>query len=269
MNEYQCYQCGWKTDNHEKSLHHVETVHKVVLNVGNGTEVICCELCSFSADSMAKVRVHIIELHRKEEWNWMTEDIRIRFNCNECEKNFVSKTILNEHVERDHQEARYTTEKKLDQQEEMHEVKITTQFVCDFCDKLFPNNKQRCAHMTFVHTQRSKDIPCWFCDEICSGKKDLCDHIGLKHSDAYIKEEPNQTDLDTEEGKIDAEIEVKEEKQTNYICNSWDDGFSFGSKRKDFAQATLEVQKLFHTNKEYELDGVKFSLVKRNKRKLC
>ena len=245
MNEYQCYQCGWETDNHEKSLHHVESEHKVVLKSDNGKEVIVCDMCSFTAGNMAEVKVHIKAIHKKDEWNWMTTDIRIMFNCNDCEQNFVTKKALDEHV-------------KI-----VHEEKKNTLFVCDFCEKPFPNNKQRGAHMTFVHTQKSKDIPCWFCDKICSGKKDLCDHISLNHSEAYVKEEPK--DVNTEAGEIDAEIVVEEEKQTNYNCNSWDDGFSFGGKRKEFAQATLEIQKLFHTNKLYELDGVKFSLVKKEK----
>ena len=175
-----------------------------------------------------------------------------KFHCDECELDFVSKTMLTNHVESVH--------------EKIHEKKITTQFVCDFCDKLFPNNKQRGAHMTFVHTQRSKDIPCWFCDEICIGKKDLCDHISLSHSEAYIKEEPNQTNSATEDGEIEAEIVVKDEQPKNYTCNSWDDGFSFAGKRKEFAQATLEIQKLFHTNRQHEINGVQFSLVKREKR---
>ena len=37
------------------------------------------------------------------------------------------------------------------------------------------------------------------------------------------------------------------------------------AKEKEFGQATLDIQKLFQTNKEYELDGVKFSLVKKEK----
>ena len=56
-----------------------------------------------------------------------------------------------------------------------------------------------------------------------------------------------------------------DEKLDNYHVGTWDDGFSFGGKRKELGQATLEIQKLFHTNKEYELDGVKFSLVKKEK----
>ena len=171
MNEYQCYQCGWKTDDHEKSLHHVESEHKVVLKSDNGKEVIVCDMCSFTAGNMAEVKVHIKAIHKKDEWNWMTVDIRIMFNCNECEQNFVTKKALDEHVTSVHEEENFKTVKELGQQEDIHEEKKNPLFVCDFCEKPFPNNKQRGAHMTFVHTQRSKDIPCWFCDEICSGKK--------------------------------------------------------------------------------------------------
>ena len=41
--------------------------------------------------------------------------------------------------------------------------------------------------------------------------------------------------------------------------------FRFRGKKKGFAQGTVEIKKLFHTNKEYGIDDVKFSLDKKHK----
>ena len=119
--------------------------------------------------------------------------------------------------------------------------------------------------MRFVHTQKHNELPCGFCDKVCINKTDLCNHVSSNHKEVYIKEEPNETSYSKEDGEADVEVVIVEEQIENYHVGTWDDGISFGGKRKEFGQATLEILKLFHTNKEYELEGVKFSMVKKDK----
>ena len=114
MDTYQCYKCGWITDDHTKSLQHMEAVHHSSLKEEKGTEKIVCDIWRFKCNNVAEIKVHLIEIHKKEEWNWMTEDFRIKFSCNECELDFVTKILPNDHALIVHEEKTDTTEEDLD-----------------------------------------------------------------------------------------------------------------------------------------------------------
>ena len=222
-----------------------------------------CSMCINTFSNMAEVKNHLKSVHQKDEWNWMTGEFKTTFPCDECDITFDNKNNLRKHMTSNHSEVICTLMTSGDQG--VNNPKTTTEFICDFCDKLCKNQKDKFGHMTFVHTQKHNELPCGFCDKVCSSKKELCEHVSSERTEVYVKKEQKENEHIKEDGEADAEVMIVDEKLDTYHVGIWDDGFSFGGKRKEFGQATLEIQKLFHTNKEYELDGVKFSLVKKEK----
>lgn len=83
----------------------MEFVHKISLKDEKGTEKIVCDLCRFACNNVAEVKMHLKEVYKKEEWNWMTEEFRLKYSCNDFELDFVTKTLLNEHVMIVHEES--------------------------------------------------------------------------------------------------------------------------------------------------------------------
>ena len=71
------------------------------------------------------------------------------------------------------------------------------------------------------------------------------------------------------DGEVEPEVVILEEEAGNFQSSSWGgeekEGYTFKGKKRQFGQASLEIQRLFFTNKEYNLDGVKFSLAKKTK----
>ena len=220
-------------------------------------------MCNYIFSNMADVKEHLKSVHHKDEWNWMTGEFKTVFPCNDCEIRFDNKSNLRKHIDIDHNEVICT--QKTAAAHNVSNAAVTEEFICDFCDRQCKSLKEKFGHMRFVHTQKHNELPCGFCDKVCISKTDLCDHISSNHKEVYIKEEPNETSYSKEDGEADVEVVIVEEQIENYHVGTWDDGISFGGKRKEFGQATLEILKLFHTNKEYELEGVKFSLVKKDK----
>ena len=249
MGTFQCYKCSWTTSNHDESLKHMETEHNYKTKEELPEEILC-SMCTSSYRNMAQVKDHLKKIHQKDEWNWMTGEFKTIFPCNVCEIIFDNKSNQRKHIESDHNEG----------------SEVKEEFICDFCEKVCINQKEKFGHMTFVHTQKQNELPCGFCEKMCISKAELCDHISSEHKEIYTKEEQDEIIYTKEDGEADVEVVIVNEQIKNYQVGTWDDGISFGGKRKEFIQATLEIQKLFHTNKEYELEGVKFHWCKKRKR---
>ena len=113
-------------------------------------------------------------------------------------------------------------------------------------------------HRLLVHTVRTKDIQCDFCDKICTTKKSLCSHISAMHSEYFAPQEKSLNEKnksnevneeEKEEGEVEEDKVIIEEDPGSYTFESWGgdekEGYSFKGKKKEFAQATLEIQRLF------------------------
>ena len=50
---------------------------------------------------MEDMKIHMVNIHKKDEWNWGLE-IRLRFFCGECEFEFTAKSMLRNHFETGH-----------------------------------------------------------------------------------------------------------------------------------------------------------------------
>ena len=177
------------------------------------------------------------------------KSLKKSLDCTECGICFVTREDQVEHNRNNH-------EQKVDNMQKNTELK----FACNLCDKPFDSKGSMVNHRILVHTVRTKDIYCDFCDEIFTSKKDLCSHISTKHSEYFALQDKslineNIKSYDPEEKQEEGEVEedkiIIEEEIGSYKFESWGgngeekEGFAFKGKKKEFAQATLEVQRLF------------------------
>ena len=132
-------------------------------------------------------------------------------DCNICYSAFDKFELLNNHMQKAHQETdndrmirlaeTFSSSMENRQSEKLCITpQVTDQgkqnvqaYICELCDKIFPNRVQKSNHKLLVHTVRDERLPCDYCDEIHNGLKNLCKHISLKHSQLFAKRS-NQDD---------------------------------------------------------------------------
>ena len=103
MNTHQCYICGLMSNNGGNIKKHMKIDHNVQVESEVSTEEFCCSQCSYVNENMEEVKKHLIDIHKKDEWNWSL-DINMRFECHECDLEFASKSMLRTHLDSDHKE---------------------------------------------------------------------------------------------------------------------------------------------------------------------
>ena len=147
---------------------------------------------------------------------------------------------------------------------------------CDYCDEIHNGLKELCKHISSKHGHLfSKRIDqgnqCYICKMKLSNKEDLSKHMDDSHSpdSFYEKLVEKMSSTKENDGEVEPEVVILEEEAVNYQSSSWGgeekEGYTFKGKKRQFGQASLEIQRLFFTNKEYNLEGVKFSLEKKTK----
>ena len=245
-----------------------------------------CTQCNMTFSRMSFFDLHMRNVHGETEYMRINrlsdsvkevlfpEPVKIKLvqkslDCSECGILFWTIEEQKTHIKQIHGNNIEHGEKKLE-----------ARFVCDLCDKPFERKGPMVNHRLLVHTVRTKDIHCDFCDIIFANKTNLCSHISSKHSEYFAPQENSlNKDIKTEycnedekeEGEVQEDKFIIEEDLGSYKFESWGgsgkekEGYSFKGKKKEFAQAILEVQRLFFTNKEYEINKVKFSLEKKTK----
>ena len=82
-----------------------------------------------------------------------------------------------------------------------------TDIVCELCDKVLPNKRQKSNHMLFQHTVTADRLKCDYCGYVCSELMKLCKHISSKHSELFPSK--NKTDIKCDMCYI--EYDTKEE----------------------------------------------------------
>ena len=60
-----------------------------------------CPQCSFLSKNMNDMKNHMINEHKKDEWNWGLK-IRLKFICGECDLEFVNNSMMKRHIESGH-----------------------------------------------------------------------------------------------------------------------------------------------------------------------
>ena len=126
-------------------------------------------------------------------------------DCNICYSTFDNFELLNKHMQNAHQETDNDrmirlaeTFQSARQNEQQEKVCITPKvleqekqkeeaYICELCDKNFPNRVQKSNHKLLVHTVREERLPCDYCDEIYIGLKNFCKHMSSKHSQFFSK----------------------------------------------------------------------------------
>ena len=66
-------------------------------------ERFSCSECSYIHENMEVLKKHMIVSHKKDKWNWGL-DIKMIFDCQECDLEFTSKSMLKTHVSSGHNE---------------------------------------------------------------------------------------------------------------------------------------------------------------------
>ena len=77
---------------------HMNTVHNIKVETESLTRKLMCALCIFTFRNMKDLKHHLINVHNKEEHNWMVEEIKTTFACDECEIQFPERALLASHV---------------------------------------------------------------------------------------------------------------------------------------------------------------------------
>ena len=230
----------------EKSSHKM-FVHKV------STETLKCEYCGEACEGLNEICKHITAKHgdlfpKKPDRSNM---------CDICFKRFSDANEVAKHMKESHSPDSFYEPLQED---------ITG--VCRICKQKVSSTEIE-NHYRTEHMEETKKTDCSICDQTFNSKMELSSHTLTNHREAIDNINAKQSPSIKEEGEVDAEIIINDDQQSTYKCGSWGGaekyGFSFGGKRKEFGQAVLDIQRLFYTNKEYNLDGVKFALVSKEK----
>ena len=81
-----------------KVSEHLEKIHQIKVEEDIARLFICGE-CSYKTAKMNELKDHIISVHKKEQHNWMAENIESAFVCVECDNLFETKSMLTKHLE--------------------------------------------------------------------------------------------------------------------------------------------------------------------------
>ena len=91
---------------------HMSTAHNVKVEVDLLSRKFSCSLCSFTTRAMDELKKHLITEHKKEEHNWMVEEIKAEFTCDECGLDFPRKSLLASHLDTVHNGDKCITQEK-------------------------------------------------------------------------------------------------------------------------------------------------------------
>ena len=97
MGQFQCYICEMTMDDEVKTKSHMEQMHNIKVEEEIVTQKYSCSHCSFTSTKMNDFKNHQIQIHKKEPHNWMVDEIRVVFNCDECDIVFPKKSSLEIH----------------------------------------------------------------------------------------------------------------------------------------------------------------------------
>ena len=81
----------------EKIIKHMNAVHSIKVEIDTLSMKIQCYLCDFGTRNMSEYKKHLINDHKKEEHNWMVDEVKGNFYCDDCETEFPDKALLADH----------------------------------------------------------------------------------------------------------------------------------------------------------------------------
>ena len=102
MEKFQCVECDWITEDNEKSVLHIKTVHNMDIKDDFDTGKFVCDICSYSNSNMARFKDHRIKVHDQGNHEWWSGDIQIEYCCDEFNIKFNNGSNLKKHMEQTH-----------------------------------------------------------------------------------------------------------------------------------------------------------------------
>ncbi|XP_063533766.1 zinc finger protein 1 homolog [Cydia strobilella] len=124
--------------------------HFIVHHLGRKSK---CDICN---GEYVNLDTHIKQVHKKEE---------LRFVCVTCERRFVSRPVLDEHMN-------------------THAGIVDKQFACDLCPKKYAIKKCLGDHIKRTHEQK-RNYQCEYCTKRFFAKTDFINHLRM-----HTKERP-------------------------------------------------------------------------------
>ena len=218
---YQCFQCGMISMDPDQVRKHMLTSHNIKVEEDTMTRKYFCTLCVYSIRNMNDFKTHLIQVHKKEEHNWMVEEIQAAFSCVKCSIKFSRKSELEAHLNLVHGEM---TQNGKENQNEPHESiddveEITLNIFrcdCNICGELLTDN---------THS-----------------KTQMKGHFGKSITE---KEDVKPTfKLDHIDGEIESSSDEDETPPPNFVESKWGDnalqeptGMNFKAKTSLFMHA--------------------------------
>ena len=102
MDQFQCSECGMISTDQSKVTDHMYKAHNIKTNDEITAIKFFCPSCIFVTSKMDELRNHIMKDHNKEKHNWMVQEIKAAFSCDECTLEFPRRSLLENHIENVH-----------------------------------------------------------------------------------------------------------------------------------------------------------------------
>ena len=145
IKNFECDKCDYKSYSKQSLTDHIKYKHD---KIARTTKVVTCQHCH---KEVANLEWHVKKIHTL-----------IRHKCNKCEKEYIAKHHLDEHVKSVHEE------KKIECPKEN----------CNFKAGILSRLK---VHMKKVHCENKPSYPCPNCDHKSTEKSGLEKHIQYVH----------------------------------------------------------------------------------------
>ena len=203
MDQFRCYECGMISRDLDDVKKHMNKAHGIKVESKSMCKSFSCTTCKFNTENMKDLKNHQILVHKKESYNWMVEDIEINFTCTECNINFPTQSLSQNHFNSVHSGDNDTvnkTTKKITEKKQKEvgqvfnenipvkiEEEINTeenQLKGAYCEKSFQTEKGRRIHIYWKHKETQKNpnnLKCNLCEWIGFSEEQLEYHKKESH----------------------------------------------------------------------------------------
>ena len=131
----------------DTDISNVSAEVKVSTNSKQCSDMFSCEMCGILYGSLKQLKSHMWSKHKKGEE---------KFQCSECEKQFIHQYELNKHKFKH----------------------IEASFMCEFCEQKFKRRAALVRHYEQIHKQTSRPLlKCPECDATFSQQYHLTRHL--------------------------------------------------------------------------------------------
>ena len=79
----------------------MKSLHNIKVEFDETAEKFTCSMCEFKHGDMDALKNHMINVHKKDQWNWGLETKAIHI-CGECNIEFPTKQGLRNHIDSGH-----------------------------------------------------------------------------------------------------------------------------------------------------------------------